>query len=121
MKKIYTLVSMRTLFIVVGSFLKASGFWSAIKLFFNILDQQWVISTASSFKHMEKLSKLTVENKHPEHKEQGLQVGFTIEEMAIRVENVLRSIGLVKDFASLVYVVGHGASSINNPYYAAYD
>jgi uncharacterized protein YbcC (UPF0753/DUF2309 family) len=31
------------------------------------------------------------------------------------------SIGLVRDFAPIVYVVGHGASSINNPHYAAYD
>jgi hypothetical protein len=48
-------------------------------------------------------------------------VGYTVEEMVNRVEAVLRSIGLVKDFASLIYIVGHGASSLNNPYYAAYD
>jgi uncharacterized protein YbcC (UPF0753/DUF2309 family) len=53
--------------------------------------------------------------------EGGLQVGFTFDEMAVRVENVLKSIGLVKDFAPLVYIVGHGASSVNNPHYAAYD
>jgi uncharacterized protein YbcC (UPF0753/DUF2309 family) len=28
---------------------------------------------------------------------------------------------LVKDFASIVYVVGHGASSVNNTHYAGYD
>ena len=33
----------------------------------------------------------------------------------------MKSIGLVKDFAPIVYVVGHGASSVNNPHYAAYD
>jgi uncharacterized protein len=27
----------------------------------------------------------------------------------------------MRDFAPLVYVVGHGASSVNNPHYAAYD
>jgi len=53
--------------------------------------------------------------------EDGLQVGFTAQEMAQRVEATLRSIGLVKDFAPVVYVVGHGASSVNNPHYAAYD
>ena len=78
-------------------------------------------ATASSFKHMDKFSKLTIENKHTDHQENGLQIGFTIEEMAIRVENVLKSIGLVKDFAPIVYVVGHGSSSVNNPHYAAYD
>ncbi|NOS91665.1 MAG: DUF2309 family protein, partial [Cyclobacteriaceae bacterium] len=28
---------------------------------------------------------------------------------------------LVKDFAPIVYVIGHGSSSVNNPHYAAYD
>ena len=51
----------------------------------------------------------------------GLQVGFTKTEMANRVEALLKSIGLVENFASLVYVVSHGSSSVNNPHYAAYD
>lgn len=96
------------------------GFWSAFKLFLNIFKPSMGPATASSFAHMDKVSQLTIEHKH-HHDEGGLQVGFTIEEMAIRVENLLRSIGLVEDFASLVYVVGHGSSSINNPFYAAYD
>ena len=78
-------------------------------------------ATASSFRHMDKFSKLTIENKHPEDRENDLQIGFTIEEMALRVEGLLKSIGLVKDFAPIVYVVGHGSSSVNNPHYAAYD
>jgi len=78
-------------------------------------------ATASSFQHMDKHARLTIECKNPEHRENDLQVGFTIQEMADRVEGLLRSIGLVKNFAPLVYVVGHGSSSINNPHYAAYD
>jgi len=97
------------------------GFWSAIKLFINIFKPSMSPATASSFRHMDKFSKLTIENKGLEDKENGLQIGFTIEEMANRVEGLLRSIGLVKDFAPLVYVVGHGSSSVNNPHYAAYD
>jgi uncharacterized protein YbcC (UPF0753/DUF2309 family) len=50
-----------------------------------------------------------------------MQVGFTITEMANRVEGLLKSIGLVKDFAPIVYAVGHGASSVNNTHYAGYD
>ena len=53
--------------------------------------------------------------------ENGLQVGFKVEEMADRVEGLLRSIGLLENFSSLVYLVGHGASSINNTHYAGYD
>ncbi len=97
------------------------GFWAALKLFWNIFRPSMSPATASSLKHMDKYSKLTIEcGEHPE-KHQGLQVGYTVEEMVNRVEAVLRSIGMVKDFASLIYIVGHGASSLNNPYYAAYD
>ncbi len=70
---------------------------------------------------MDPFSNLTIENKNKTHIENGLQVGFTVEEMATRVHAVLKSMGLVSNFAPLVYVIGHGASSVNNPHYAAYD
>jgi uncharacterized protein YbcC (UPF0753/DUF2309 family) len=97
------------------------GFWSAFRLFLHVFRPSLHPATATSFGHMDKVSKLTIENKNPEHRENGLQIGFTITEMANRVEGLLKSIGLVQDFAPLVYVVGHGASSVNNPHYAAYD
>jgi len=34
---------------------------------------------------------------------------------------LLKGIGLVKEFASIVYIIGHGSSSVNNPHFAAYD
>ncbi len=97
------------------------GFWSAFKLFINIFRPSMSPATASSFKHMDKFSRLTIENKDLNDRENDLQIGFTVAEMAIRVESLLKSIGLMKDFAPLVYVVGHGSSSVNNPHYAAYD
>lgn len=97
------------------------GFWSAVKLFINIFRPSVSPATATSFRHMDKFSKLTIENYNTQHRENDLQVGFTIEEMANRVEGLLSSIGLVKNFASIVYVVGHGSSSVNNPHFAAYD
>ena len=97
------------------------GFWSAFRLFINIFRPTMSPATASSFRHMDKFSKLTIENKNTENRENELQIGFTVEEMAQRLENLLRSIGLVTDFAPLVYVLGHGSSSVNNPHYAAYD
>ena len=97
------------------------GFWSALRLFFNLFKPSMSPATASSLKHMDRFSRLIIENKNPAHRENDLQIGFTEEEMAIRVENTLRSIGMVKDFAPLVYIIGHGASSVNNPHYAAYD
>ncbi len=97
------------------------GFWSAIKLFFNIFRPTMSPATAHSFNQMDKFSKLTIENTNPNDIENGWQIGFTIEEMAIRVEGQLKSIGLVKNFAPLVYLIGHGSSSVNNPHYAGYD
>ncbi|MGZ4099167.1 MAG: YbcC family protein, partial [Bacteroidia bacterium] len=97
------------------------GFWSAFRLFLNIFKPTMTPATASSFSHMDKLSQLTIEHKESDPDENGLQVGYTINEMADRVEALLKSIGLVKDFAPLVYSIGHGSSSVNNPHYAAYN
>ena len=97
------------------------GFWSAIKLFDNIFKPSASPLGSSSFRHMERGSSLSIENRSPDEREDGLQVGFTVEEMAQRAEGLLRSIGLIRDFAPIVYVVGHGASNTNNPHYAAYD
>jgi len=97
------------------------GFWSAFKLFVNIFRPSMGPATASSFQHMDKISRLTIENTNPEDRENGLQIGFTIPEMVQRVEGLLMSIGLIKNFSPIVYVVGHGSSSVNNPHFAAYD
>ncbi len=97
------------------------GFWSAFKLFSNIFRPTMSPAAAHSFNQMDKFSKLTIENTNPNDRENDLQIGFTIDEMATRVEGLLKSIGLVKEFAPIIYVVGHGSSSINNPHYAGYD
>jgi uncharacterized protein YbcC (UPF0753/DUF2309 family) len=97
------------------------GFWAALKLFVNIFSPSMSPATASSFRHMDKYSRLSIENKNVEDRENNLQVGFTIEEMANRVEGLLKSIGLIQDFANIIYIMGHGSSSVNNPHYAAYD
>ena len=97
------------------------GFWSAVRLFMNVFRPSMSPATASSFRHMDKDAVLSVEHKHPAQVLDGMQVGFTIPEMADRVEGLLKSIGLVDGFGALVYVVGHGSSSVNNPHFAAYD
>jgi len=76
---------------------------------------------SDAFMHMDNHSELTIENKNINDKENGLQIGFTIDEMAVRVESLLRSIGLTKDFAPLIYVIAHGSSSANNPHHSAHD
>ncbi|MGB4959951.1 MAG: putative inorganic carbon transporter subunit DabA, partial [Saprospiraceae bacterium] len=97
------------------------GFWSAIRLFINIFTPRLSPATTLSFRHMDKFSRLSVENSDVNQQEDGLQVGFTISEMTDRLEGLLRSIGLIDGFAPIIYAVGHGASSVNNTHYAGYD
>lgn len=97
------------------------GYWSAFRMFLNIFRPAFSPATATSLRHTDKVAKLSIEHPATGGVENGLQIGFKISEMADRVEKLLISIGLVDDFAPLVYVVGHGSSSVNNPHYAAYD
>ncbi len=97
------------------------GVISFFELFNNLLFPSKSPAISDAFSHVGKLSDLHIEfNKENAH-EKGLQLGFTIEEMALRVENQLRNIGLIKNFASLIYVVAHGSSSANNPHHGAHD
>jgi len=98
------------------------GWWSAVKLFAGVFKPTLGPTTASSFNHMDKYAKLRIEHiagteKHPD----GLQLGYTLIEMADRVESVLKSVGLTSNFAKLVYLIGHGSTSVNNTHYAGYD
>jgi uncharacterized protein YbcC (UPF0753/DUF2309 family) len=97
------------------------GFSAALKLFVNIFKPTMTPATSASFKHLNKKSKLHIENKDVNDRVDDLQVGFTVEEMVNRVEGLLKSNGLVENFAPIVYLVGHGATSVNNTHYAGYD
>lgn len=50
----------------------------------------------------------------------GLLHGFTEHEMAERVHSILAPAGLNKAHARLVLLLGHGSTSLNNPYESAY-
>lgn len=55
------------------------------------------------------------------HSDRGKPIGFALDELVERVTGVLRSIGLVREFAPLVVVLGHGSTSLNNPHESAHD
>ncbi|WDZ82991.1 putative inorganic carbon transporter subunit DabA [Micromonospora cathayae] len=50
-----------------------------------------------------------------------LDAALTLDERVYYAEATLRAIGLTTDFAPLVLLCGHGATSANNPYAAALD
>lgn len=107
---------------IVGGWVisQTMGFWSAFQLLINVFKPSETPALMSSFRHMDKHSKLHFEHSHEREESHYLQIGFTVDEMTNRMESLLRSIGLTKDFANIVYFVGHGASSVNNTHYAAY-
>jgi hypothetical protein len=99
---------------------QALGFWAALKLAGTVLKPSENAANANAAKHMHADSELTVFNTTQESHD-GLQIGFTTQQAADRMEALLKSIGLNQHFADLIYIIGHGASSANNPHYSAYD
>lgn len=97
------------------------GFWAGLRMMQNLFRPKMSPAISNAFAHMTKGGKLEIENKDIHAKENGLQLGFTVAEMATRVEGLLRGIGLTRDFSPIVYVVAHGSSSANNPHHGAHD
>ena len=97
------------------------GFWSALKLALAIFKPSMNTVAVSSGGHMRADSTLIIENTDGQVTEDGLSIGFSVDEMTDRLHALLMSIGLNQAFAPLIYVVGHGSSSSNNTHYAGYD
>lgn len=97
------------------------GLWSAVKLALSIFRPSLNPLVASSLQKVDDSSALVL-HRTSEHQEGGFFSGYSDEEMADRVERVLRCCGLTAErMAPLVLFAGHGSSSVNNPYFAAYD
>jgi len=97
------------------------GMYSLWKLFQTLLQPKMDSSISDAFSHVGKESELIFEHTSPEQYEYNLQVGFTIQEMADRIESFLSCIGLTQWFSSIVYIMSHGSSSANNPHHGAHD
>lgn len=52
--------------------------------------------------------------------EMGVPLGYTHEEMASVIYQQLLLIGFIHHFAPLIFIIGHGSRSENNPYFATY-
>jgi uncharacterized protein len=108
---------------IAGGFLYSLGLGvvSAWRIVQTLFFPKMSPAISNAYAHMQSKSVLTIENTDPLSKENGLQIGFGLSQMTDRVEGVLRGIGLITDFAPIVYFVAHGSSSANNPHHGAHD
>ncbi len=97
------------------------GFAAFFQIILNLFRPKMSPAISNAFTHADASAQLVIENKSIDDRENNLQIGFTVEEMATRVEGQLRSIALIKDYAPIVYVIAHGSSSANNPHHGAHD
>ncbi len=67
------------------------------------------------------ITRLSLERDEPIPGPDNGHLGYSVEEMTDIAQRVLGDLGLVKGFARLVIVTGHGSSSVNNPHRSAYD
>lgn len=95
------------------------GALAAAKIFLNLFRPKMSPAISNAFSHMNTEAELTIE--HAGQFENGLQIGFTVEEMTNRVETMLRGTGMLKDYAPVIYIIAHGSSSANNPHHSAHD
>jgi uncharacterized protein len=66
-------------------------------------------------------TRLHLERADPMPGLEGPNIGYTLEEMTAIGEKVLRDIGLIDNFSRLIFVFGHGSTSMNNPHESAHD
>lgn len=97
------------------------GIPSLARLLANLVAPRMSPAIADAFSHMHDGYELTIVHDGKHDEERNLQIGFAVEQMADRVEKLLRGIGLVQNFSPLVYLIGHGSSSANNPHHGAHD
>ena len=76
---------------------------------------------AARFVSLPAVTRLHVHREGGEPGPENGHVGFTTGEAASAAENALRLIGLTSAFARMVFLLGHGSTSVNNPHKAAYD
>ena len=62
------------------------GFWAFVKTMQMMFSPKMSPAISNAYGHMDRQSDLTIENKNPEDIENGLQIGYTIDEMVTRAE-----------------------------------
>ncbi|MBI1222081.1 MAG: DUF2309 family protein [Bacteroidetes bacterium] len=106
----------------VGGWVAASllGLWSGVKMMKSVFVPSESPVMVSSFEHMHPDGEIEIDFRGETDKA-GNRIGFTWDEMADRMEALLLGVGIRTRFDSIIYLIAHGSSSINNPYYSGYD
>ncbi|MCB0852470.1 MAG: DUF2309 domain-containing protein, partial [Bacteroidetes bacterium] len=108
--------------VVRGFFLSLSlGGQAVIRFLLDLFRPTMRADIADAYSHMDIHGELQIEAESPPQMENGLQVGYTVEEMADVVYSLLITHSLTENLTDLVYVIAHGSSSANNPHHGAYD
>lgn len=76
---------------------------------------------AAKFVEAPQVTRLRMERSAEKPSKEDDGIGFTLDEMTNFAERVLRDIGLINNFARLVFFFGHGSQCLNNPHKSAYD
>jgi uncharacterized protein YbcC (UPF0753/DUF2309 family) len=97
------------------------GVWAALRSISDILNPKMRPDIADAYGHMDIDGELKI-LADPEPKfENGLQIGYTVDEMADVVYGLLVNHGMTEGLADMVYMIAHGSSSANNPHHGAHD
>jgi len=98
------------------------GIWASVRLAFKVFLPGSRLIADERLTRIDHPTRLHLFRESEEEvSEEGYLIGYSIAEMVDRVFGVLVSVGLGEKFSKLIVVVGHGATSANNPHFAAYD
>ncbi|HXU73511.1 MAG TPA: putative inorganic carbon transporter subunit DabA [Polyangia bacterium] len=97
------------------------GIGAALRLAASVFRPSLAPVTAEPLSTVSGGARFKLVRQNDERSPEGLWLGYTFEELADRVQDLLRSVGARPPWPELVMLFGHGASSVNNPYFAAYN
>jgi uncharacterized protein YbcC (UPF0753/DUF2309 family) len=99
----------------------ALGFGAALRLAANVLRPSLAPVTVAPLSTVNRQARFKLLRDGDARSRDGLLLGYSPDELAERIARVLRSMGADRDWPELIVLFGHGASSVNNPYFAAYN
>jgi uncharacterized protein YbcC (UPF0753/DUF2309 family) len=107
-----------------GAVIALVGVLASIPLIARVLFPRWTAQIrrlATRFVAPPPATELHIERTAPTAGPEPEQIGYSVEEMARIVRRQLEDVGLTGKFSRLVFVIGHGSSSLNNPHESAHD